>query len=418
MQRFVNRDEELARIDEAMATLMENKRLLQTPILEFYGVNGIGKSTLLREVVKMCSNKSLYYLWNDLSHNLDFLSSTKDLSQKEGPIVVIFNSLDAASPDLLREFESVLDELIERSNLFFVLASRDMKKFENKRSIARKLTPHLLKPLSFERCKDYLNNFSDSITPEIRDMIFEWTRGYPLAMNVMADAIVDKHLNPRREADQKVLISILTEKVINQTLLASVLPNEHKQYQKLLSLLSIPRRFNLIILQDIIERFAPQLIDKYKLESGLTYIMLPRQVNQATGLLSWDMGRAGYSIDAPIRNLFLLKLRIEEPDEYVKIYKFLAEENERFVPEVSGTDRIRYMREFFYHLAMGGKVANLQAILTQHIERLFEGEQRQSHENWTQFYEEFSQDEELKEVLRKVNTDFVLTLIRSKLTNL
>ena len=328
------------------------------------------------------------------------------------------NSLDAASPDLLREFESVLDELIERSNLFFVLASRDMKKFENKRSIARKLTPHLLKPLSFERCKDYLNNFSDSITPEIRDMIFEWTRGYPLAMNVMADAIVDKHLNPRREADQKVLISILTEKVINQTLLASVLPNEHKQYQKLLSLLSIPRRFNLIILQDIIERFAPQLIDKYKLESGLTYIMLPRQVNQATGLLSWDMGRAGYSIDAPIRNLFLLKLRIEEPDEYVKIHKFLAEENERFVPEVSGTDRIRYMREFFYHLAMGGKVANLQAILTQHIERLFEGEQRQSHENWTQFYEEFSQDEELKEVLRKVNTDFVLTLIRSKLTNL
>ena len=90
MQGFVNRDEELARIDEAMATLMENKRLLQTPILEFYGVNGIGKSTLLREVVKMCSNKSLYYLWNDLSHNLDFLSSTKDLSQKEGPIVVIF----------------------------------------------------------------------------------------------------------------------------------------------------------------------------------------------------------------------------------------------------------------------------------------------------------------------------------------
>ena len=47
MNDFVNRETELALIDEAVEALLDKQRLLRTPIIEFYGVKGIGKTTLL-----------------------------------------------------------------------------------------------------------------------------------------------------------------------------------------------------------------------------------------------------------------------------------------------------------------------------------------------------------------------------------
>src|SRR5207245_1696302 len=115
----------------------------------------------------------------------------------------------------------------------------------------------------------------------------------------MVEAIINNKLDPGSKLDQQLLISILTEKVIEQGLLSkTVSDTERNRIERILSVLSIPRRFNLMLMQDLIERFIPD--DKF--DSSLAYITLPTTINQVAQVLNWNMQRAGYCIDTPVRN--------------------------------------------------------------------------------------------------------------------
>ncbi len=407
MERFVNRDKEMLLIDDAVTTLLERQHLLRTPIVEFCGVEGIGKTTLLRKVEEKCRDKHLPCVWGDIqqgsSVSLKFIQSAKELLQSGKAAVIILDSLESANEEQLREIATELHDLTEMSNLFVVLASRSVQIFENIRFMARKMTVCPLKSFDRESCLSYLDYVADIITPEARKTIFEWTRGYPLAMNVMINAVLEKNLDPLKDLDQKQLLSIITEKVINQSLFSHLAETQWPRFYTLLSLLSVPRRFNLVIMQDLIEQFAAD----FKLESSLAYITLPAAINRDVNVLNWDMAQAGYCIEAPVRNLFLLKLSIEMPERYVAINKFLAQKHESFIKDVSRSDGVRYLREYFYHLANSGEVAYFRPIFTHSIERL----DQSSLEYLLQFYEEFMQDEELQDVFGE-NAGFVLSLIR------
>jgi len=409
MEKFVNRDEELMLIDNAVDTLLDRKRLLRTPIIEFYGVEGIGKSALLRKFEQHCNQKSVMSIWGDggQSNFYHIIKTTKERLQKNQPVVVILDSLDDAGEGQLQVLETELADLIENSQLFVVLSSQRMLRFDNIRSIARKLIARPLQPLDRESCRTYLDSIDTRITPDIRDIVFSWTRGYPLAMETMVTAILNHGLNPHEQEGQKAILSILTEKVIHQGLLSKISITELDKYQNLLGLLSVPRRFNLVIMQDIIEEFEPA----YKLESSLAYITLPNTINQVTNILSWDLSRAGYCVDSATRNLFLLKLRIEETHRYLAIHKLLAKINERFAEKVTGSDRVRYIREYLYHLASSGDAFDFSSTINKHLESLLED---QLPDTFLQFSEEFFLDEELKEALGERHTNSIISFIRRK----
>ena len=411
---FVNREKELRQISEAVETLQDEQRLLRTPIIEFSGVQGIGKTTLLDQVKVICDNKSLLCVKEDAKQwTSDYFNRVESL-MRERPVAIILDSLDTVDNEQLQTIEARLSELIENSRLFVVLASRNVQKFERTRTIARKLTIYPLEPLKRESCLSYLNNFAQTIPPETRDMILDWTRGYPLALKVMTDTILDERLEPTKEQDRRQLLRILMKEVIEKKLLATASSSsERTRLQTLLALLSIPRRFNLTLTQDLIEKFA----DQYKLQNSLAYITLPRAINEVTSVLYWSLERAGYCIDAPVRNLFLLQFKIEQPQQFVDIHKFLTKKNKSFAQEVTGSDRSRYLREFFYHLACSEKEAKVRDSLIQQIEQLAQVQTQEernllsSLEIYLQFYEEFRQDEELKEALGQRNANFALSLI-------
>lgn len=406
MKLFVNRTAELKLIDEAVTTLIERQRLLRTPIIEFYGVQGIGKSMLLQNIQQRYTSKQLSFVWADLAQEPDakFVQDTRELLEHHQPVIMILDSLDTTNPALLREIEKELSALIEHSLLFVVLASRSEQKFSRARSIARKLTLHPLQPLERASCDEYLNAVQPIITAQVREVIFEWTGGYPLAMNVMTDAIVAGQLNPANEQDQQSLITILTEKVIQQKLLSAVISSERERYQTLLSLLSVPRRFNLALMQDLIEAYAPS----YKLASSIAYITLPSTFEKAVSVLRWDMVRSGYGMDAPVRKLCLLKLKIEQPQLFSAVHRFLVEKNKTFAQEVSGSDRIHYLRECLYHLSCCERGDTLRTLVTEHIKQMVLSE---SSENFLRFYEEFRQDGDLQDTLEQDGTELVLSLL-------
>ncbi|HMH10805.1 MAG TPA: AAA family ATPase [Candidatus Nitrosopolaris rasttigaisensis] len=430
MEVFVNRKDELRLIDDSFNALLDKKRLLRTPIIEIQGVGGIGKTSLLRQVERQCYDTNLPHIWLDVSQSPscvahEIITQVKKYIQedkvfleqspvhatkvllKHGPVVMLLDSVDRANEEQLGMIEILLRDLVDDGKLLVVLTSRRALPFQQERSVARKLTTLSLTPLDRENCEFYLNNLGCQIEPEVRNIIFEWTRGYPLAMHVMAQAI-SSGLDPRTQRGQKDILSLLTNQVINENVLARIKPQERVRHFSALQLFSVPRRFNLVIMQDLIEAFTPEL----KRESHLAYFSLPKEVNEATDVLNWSMLRAGFSVDEPVRNIFLLLLKIEQLQRYFAVHDFLADTNLRLAKQFSGSDRVRYIRECLYHTASNTSSPLLSELLAQALQIILQ----EPPETFLQFLEEFSQDEELKEILGN-NTNIVLSLIEDQVEN-
>ncbi len=421
MIRFINRDAEMTLIDDAFKALhnYENE-LLRTPIVNFYGVEGIGKTAILRHVERRCQDQNLRYILVEtikdvqvLSHglsqeakkyniSLSFDEEDDDPSQQsiratkallsQGTVVMLLDAVDTTNEELVAQIAGTLRGVMDDDNkLFVVLTSRKCLLFENERLISRKLTSLQLKPFDQKGCQDYLDSIGTPLEKGIRDEIYNWTRGYPLAMEVMTQAIIEQHLDPRREEDQKKLVELIAERVIDQGVLANLKAPRLDTYKAALLLLCIPRRFNLAIMQELIENFEPDL----KRQSGLSYMSLPRTLNQDTDVLSWNMLKAGYSLDTSVRNIFVLKNKIENNERFLDIHRFLAQLNKRLADGVPGSDRIRYLREYLYHSAITRDPRDREQVVRQTVQLIA----KEPIALFEQFHEEFSQDEELKDAL-------------------
>jgi hypothetical protein len=413
---LVNREAEKSIVVDAIHTLRNYQQdILRTPIIDLYGIVGIGKTAILQHVEDLCKQYNIAFISVDASHGADFFSREiiaqaqqfnvfppvhDDLSvQSKGALVrlleqdtavLLLDNVDTTNEALTERISYMLNDIINDNKMLVILAShRGLFDFE--RSIARKLTSLQLKPLNYVDCETYFDIVSTSLDRNIRDCIFEWTRGYPLAMEVMIKTITERGLDPRKPADQQPLLESIIERVIDQGILAHSNEPERQRYKEALNLLSIPRRFNLVIMQDLIEKFAPNL----KRESSLSYMRLPRMINQDIGVLSWDMFKAGFTVESPIRNIFLLKNRIEQHDQYLEKHRFLAKLNKKFADEVSGSDYLRYLREFLYHSAHVLDSQQLSLLVTQTVSFITNG----PYSLFEQFREEFLQDHEFQEVL-------------------
>jgi hypothetical protein len=179
--------------------------------------------------------------------------------------------------------------------------------------------------------------------------------------------------------------------VIRQGILRQLSPEEVPAYEELLRLLSVPRRFNLLLLQELIEQFAPQWVR----ESLLAYFFLPRELGAKTEVVRWHLDRAGYAVEGPVRRLFLLTFQSEQPEQVVALHRWLAAFNQRLASQVSGSDRSRYLREWLYHSAFCLE----PAALTQGIQELLALLSMETAEARVQFVEEVRQDQELQEAL-------------------
>lgn len=417
MASIINRTYELGIIDKAFDALLDQTSLLRTPIIDVHGIRGIGKTTILQHVTQKCNEHHLLYIRVDASkgisgiaheiigqlekyhlpsneqinteESLNQIVSVIQLLLEQSAVVLILDAIDAENDKLLRWLEIMLRDLLENNQLFVVIASRKSLQFENERSVARKLTPLPLNPFDRASSEQYLDRIK--IKPEMHNYIFEWTRGYPLAMDAMAQAISNEQLDPRKEQDRRQLIKIITDRVIDQGILAGIDSSEHEWYRTMLRLLSVARRFNLVIMQLLIKQYTPQFAP----QNSLAYMALLKRINRTTDILNWNMPRAGYAVDAPIRNIFLLQLQIEHPELYLAIHRSLAQINQQFAEAVMGTDRVRYLQEYLYHNAYTTTGEALQQLLEQVVQQIID----ESPEAFSQFPEEFSRDEELKEAL-------------------
>jgi len=242
---FVNRDNELQFMQEAFDTLVDSQQLLSMPIIDFFGVDGIGKTSILRRIERLCTKRNISYLWLDASaSNSQFsrsisrqmkkytitseqlitkgksgsfyensVQAIKKLLAEKPPVVALLDSVDITNDQQFAWVEPMLREVIEDTNLCVVLASKQRLSFEHDWSMMRKLRPFHLKPLDQISSELYLKRFKRQIPEEARETIFEWTRGYPLAMNAMIDAYP---FDLRKDEDQQKLLETIIRLVIDE----------------------------------------------------------------------------------------------------------------------------------------------------------------------------------------------------------
>jgi len=431
MITFTNRKNELEIIKDSLRALRDYRNiLLRTPIVDFYGIDGIGKTSILQHIEDLCEEENIQYIRISANkttqefsrdiirqakrYNIAFdehydeyllqqsVAATKDLL-KQGTVVMLLDAVDTFNRELIGRIGNTLREVIDDNKLFVVLTSKKILSFESERTVGRKLTPVALKPFDQKSCDDYLDNVGVPLDPEVRNYIYDWTQGYPLGIEVMTNAIVQQSLDPRIEAHRQPLITLIFRNVIEERVLLHVKSSMLEKYQNALSLLSIPRRFNVVIMQELIERFEPTL----KRESSTAYISLSQELIRETGILSWNMFKAGFSIDTSIRHIYLLKHKIEQEERYLDIHRFLAELNKKLADTISGTDHIWYLREYLYHSTFTTQPLHMTQILEQSIQQIIQ----ESPVLFEQFYEEFFQDKEFQEQLSSEQTLSILSLL-------
>ncbi len=397
MDIFVNRAEELKLVEEALDILQDPQRLLRTPLIEFWGIEGMGKSSLLAKIQERCQHKQLTCLHATLERQSSeqVLVQTRKQLELQRPLVLLLDALEWLESEQQEKLEVGLGELSEDSHLFVVLSSRKVERFGGTRALARKLHAYPLGPLDPASSRAYVEQVAGERGQEWWEVVYEWTQGYPLAMKVMLETLMAKPWELDNPEQQKQLIARVLERVIEGYVLRGVA--DVTWYRTMLSLLSVPRRFNLVIIQELIEGFAAP---DYHLKSRLAYMAIPAQLNEQTQLLDWDVSKGGYAIEGVIRHLFLQHLRLRRPENYRKLHQRLAEVNLGLMRQVHGSDRLRYLREYWYHAVSSGQALK-QEELAREIEALFA--------------EEYKQDQELQQTLGDPTNRQVRSLIERHL---
>jgi hypothetical protein len=425
-KELVNRNAELQVIDEAFTTLTDPDNVLKTPVLAFHGIGGIGKTAIVQHVARRCENEHLPYIHVEAEdipglaraiqqqvnkyHDVDSLLQNDDNSLerskiatrellKQGAAVMLVDSLNTT--EQMKWLGDLLKDIHRGNRLFVVLAGKRKFAFEPDRPFIRQLKfrSYELAPLDRESSREYLSQLEE----DVREIVYEWTRGYPLAMQVMKEAIA-RGLDINQAQDRLSILATLIERVIVQKVLARVDGEQRSWYQSMLGLLSFPRRFYIETMRSLIERFAPEL----QPASQLAYLLVPRKISEETEVLDWNSIQTGFSVSSPVRNLFLLDFRVRQPEKYRDIHAFLARLNYAQIQSehVRDVDLPRWLKEYIYHLACLGNAATLIEQISHAILPVIQ----KAPQTLINFYEEFTQDADLQEALGS-SKDEVLFLI-------
>jgi hypothetical protein len=420
MPVFVNRDEEMQYMRERCTILQDDRITGQLPIIQFHGIGGIGKTKILREIENHCTTQGLRAIWTDanlgtvdFSHRIisqvrkygtqvttrnndlfnNSIDATRALVAQKGPTVFLIDSLEGARDADLTWIENLLITFQNESKLFFILASQGVA-FDDVITIARRLDNIQLKPFDRNHCLSYTSSLSKNLEAEVRDLIYDWTGGYPLAINSMVHTIEQKKLDPRKKRDQRPLLTSIREQVIRQGIFHHIplSPDELTWFDTMFTLFAVPRRcINVSFMQTMVEKFAPQ----YRLNTNLAYITLPTQINHKSDVFKWNVSKTGFTLEPTIRHLFLKNLAIDQPERCKLIHKHIAEANLQLAAQTTGTERVRALLEFLYHSSYCEDGPTLRQIVESSIQQITSG----PTDNFWNFHEEYDADKELQVAL-------------------
>ncbi|WP_069805995.1 hypothetical protein [Thermogemmatispora onikobensis] len=333
----VNRQQELRQLEDALQLLRQDPRqdpaAQRLPVITLCGLVGIGKTTLLRQVEQRAQALGLPVLWRNLPTPepagagagaailAQLQPALETCLHEQGRAVLLLDDVDPANPSQLQQLSALLQTPGGQAPLLVIVtAGRPLSWSWERVLLPQPLQVLELGPLDPASSALLLERHAPALSPEARALALTWADGYPLALVVLADALRDGTLDPRQPAARARLLEQLTGRVLRQGVLGALPPEERPVAETLLRLLAVPRRFTAMLLQDLIEQFAPALTQ----EHPFAYFFLPQRLSARTSTLRWQFGHAGYVVVEPVRHLLQVLWREQDPDRWQDIQRWLA----------------------------------------------------------------------------------------------
>ena len=456
---FVNREKELNSVRQAIKALVERGALLRDPLIEFYGASGTGKTWLLLKIKDECERfpcekgiitalidfkemagqslaeiveklvnqigwdgynssvkckeasaklkatvtqcKQAQCAWDDEAQEA-FIGYMSFPLKKGWPIALFFDTLDRADETAILWLQNSIRDLVDVGKLLVILGSKVLITFEGERDVARKLRPFRLHPFGPDEVRE---QWGDKSIEELIGPIFELTAGHPMASDVVFEIVEKMQIRNGDdfEAHKEEIINALIEGAVDGWMLEDV--TERERYKEILTPLCVPRQFNALMVRQLIEEFALQ----HSLVNLLHYLDLVGELVRETRLVEATPENR-YAIDRTIRNILLARWKLHNLEDYSRANELLIKLYEKWLEEVKGLDRNRYLLELVFHMANVGKSsAEIQKTFGKHLAEYEDLEEIQF------LLEDLETDDELKATLGDEIFDELVRMTNDKI---
>ena len=404
VETFVNRDQEIEYVKERTSVIRHSGTAFQ-PVINFYGVAGIGKTMLMREIYKrmgadniLCAlvdftkhagySDFLYgrvIILEDIAAGIssqvglnslefearcaEFWKAHRDklgqpaLSERQDLVVgafldyvdhllrhprgivlvLLFDATENAEQAVLDWLEQeVLLPLLRTEKVVLVIAGRVPWRLKEFQ-VRRRTYQYRLRPFGRETVEQQLPDYRH-LTPKIIEVTF----GHPDANRRLVEKVHELEqkegpFSPEQfDAHKAFLVQDLVEGLIDDKVLADM-PVEVRQALHLIAPL---RQFDVNALRHLLTHFLP---DTFKERSGHYYLTMLRQMVESS-VIEWDSARKGYAMDCTVRQTLAVDMQLHYPQNYSVIHEEAVGLYEDWICRILEA-RSRYLVEKLYHMA-------------------------------------------------------------------
>ncbi|MCP4346925.1 MAG: hypothetical protein GY795_15530 [Desulfobacterales bacterium] len=450
-QQRVNRALQIGKIRKTLYSLSLKFDELHSVVFNWFGIPGIGKTTLSLMIADICREISVPFaridfnpdenqhashykndyilILDDICTDLGEICTSEfseeldnyrklqnvDLKQKqsetviasfhehikeltEKPLVILFDTTEKADGKLIRWIEdNIISPFCVTGRCVIVWTGRfaqQWKRFE----VRRRVKTEKLEPLDPQSTHEQVGD-PDSL-------IYHLTFGYPLG-NIELAKVIDKY-----DTKPDNLIKALAENVIDPYVFKNI-PEDLKAACKIMS---VVRQFDVIILERLLCEFAGEFFNEE------TVYMKVMSELAATAIVEWNPIRKGYALDETMRRILMLHMKLNSQDAYLKIAGNAVDIYEEWI-DYNTENRGIYIKEKFFHLISIGICKNMplseiiedcQNALKKYLGKYYRNDPMNlSLAGTIQLYEEFSSDKELQEISGKKNIEELLKVTES-----
>ncbi len=442
--KIVNRAEQLNEVRSRLNTIRLGRKVFDS-VLEWYGIPGIGKTTLGEMIADLCVEMKVPFSRVDFDSEKnsraqqyveDAIMILEDLFvglgveeaktfrealeryhqtepgsfihqdrqrrvveafreylerlMEQGPVVLLFDTTDQAPAEVTTWLEEQLISPLALTGKCLIIWTgrypQRWKRFE----VRRRVVSQKLEPLPEK-------STIEQVGP-VGSRVYRLTRGHPMGNEEVARAI-EEYQTRGQEAPDHELINRLIDRVIDQYVMKGIDPDLNAA----LRVLAVVRQFDVIFLQRLLSKFVPEFKE---LREPLFLEVLSRLAG--TYLVGWDRERKGYAIDLTLRRILALHLQCTQQERYLAANREAAELYADWIERVP-ENRSIYVVERLYHktcIALTeGKSAkevaiSLQEELGNYLQRYYrDGDRALAQKATEQLRQELQGDDELQEVL-------------------
>lgn len=381
--KFVNRDDELRRVETRIAQV-RNGAAIQ-PLINFWGMPGIGKSWLLKHIHHIYTHQSdgvypLYYdfepqlegssppslsdvirkLAEQLPANLQdeqindpasFKRAVSSLLPEQVPLI-LFDTTEKLPDENLHELEKqLLEPLLKSDKVIIVVAGRQKIARWRRVEVRRRVTPAvdtLLGAFHTAAFKQQLSQQSPAMIEEITNLIYAKTAGTPWLVHLIIERIADLDGEINEKSVTAIILSVLA--AYEQDEILSTITDETLRiyFDAVLPL----RFYRIETLREMLEAQAERPSDL----SDVTLLQGLRELDREADFVWWS-DRGEYTTDPTVRAVIEQRLLIDNREKFIgqhkqaiTLYKNRAEEFK--------VNSAYYLIEWLYHEALLQKANN------------------------------------------------------------